>query len=79
MTNCNRKGQGIVVEKVQLTDLENAAYLPEGKCVKGMLAGNDDWRSPEAHFKGRLSKPSDVYSFGLVVSISSTTVEHQLT
>lgn len=76
MTDCIHKNQGIVVEKVQLTDLENAAYLPKGKCVKGMLAGNDNWRSPEAHFKGKLSKPSDVFSFGLVVSIASTTAEH---
>jgi hypothetical protein len=33
-----------------------------------MLAGNDNWRSPEGHFKGELSKPSDMYSFGAVVS-----------
>jgi len=36
-----------------------------------MLAGNDNWRSPEGHFKGELNKPSDVYSFGLVVSAQS--------
>lgn len=57
-----------MVEQVQLTDLENAAYLPKGRCIKGMLAGNDNWRSPEAHFKGELNKPSDMFSFGLVVS-----------
>lgn len=76
MTDCKRKDQEIVVEKVQLTDLENAAYLLEGKCVKGMLAGNDNWRSPEAHFNGKLSKPSDVFSFGLVVSGASTAAKH---
>jgi hypothetical protein len=32
-----------------------------------MLAGNDDWRSPEAHFKGELNKPTDIFSFGIVV------------
>lgn len=76
MADCKHKDQGMVVENVQLTDLENAAYLPNGKCVKGMLAGNDNWRSPEAHFKGELSKPSDVFSFGLVVSVVNTTTEH---
>jgi serine/threonine protein kinase len=54
---------------VQLADLENAAYLPPGRCIKGMLAGNEDWRSPEAHFKGELNKPADVFSFGAVVSL----------
>ncbi|KAK2746774.1 hypothetical protein FQN55_005501 [Onygenales sp. PD_40] len=31
-----------------------------------MLAGNDNWRSPEAHFKGELNKPSDIFSFATV-------------
>jgi serine/threonine protein kinase len=69
MIDCEQGDQGIVVEGVQLTDLENAAHLPNGRCVKEMLAGNDNWRSPEAHFKGELGKPSDVFSFGLVVSV----------
>ena len=57
-----------VAEHVQISDLENTAYLPKPRCIKGMLAGNDNWRSPEGHFKGELNKPSDLYSFGLVVS-----------
>jgi len=36
-----------------------------------MLAGNDNWRSPEAHFKAELNKPTDVFSFGIVVSAST--------
>lgn len=62
-------GPEITVSRVQLSDLENAAHLPKPRCIKGMLAGNDNWRSPEGHFKGELNKPSDVYSFGLVVSV----------
>ncbi|EXJ80684.1 CMGC protein kinase [Capronia epimyces CBS 606.96] len=58
--------QETVVEQVQITDLENAAYLPKGRCIKGMLAGNDNWRSPEGHFRGELNKPSDIFSFGAV-------------
>lgn len=56
------------VDSVQIIDLENAAYLPKGRCIKGMLAGNDNWRSPEAHFKGELNKPTDIFSFAAVVS-----------
>jgi serine/threonine protein kinase len=36
-----------------------------------MLAGNDNWRSPEGHFKGELNKPADLYSFGLVVRVQT--------
>lgn len=67
MANCLQDSQGTIIEKVQITDLENAAYLPKGRCIKGMLPGNDNWRSPEGHFKGELQKPSDMFSFGAVV------------
>ncbi|MCJ1254545.1 hypothetical protein MMC24_002360 [Lignoscripta atroalba] len=66
MVNCHQAGQKTIIEQVQITDLENAAYLPQGRCIKGMLAGNDNWRSPEGHFKGELNKPSDMFSFGAV-------------
>lgn len=68
MVECQHNGQDTIVERVQIIDLENAAYLPKGRCIKGMLAGNDNWRSPEAHFKGELNKPTDMFSFGVVVS-----------
>lgn len=67
MADYYSEGESIVVDKVQLTDLENAGYLPRGRCIKGMLVGNDNWRSPEAHLKGELNKPTDVFSFGAVV------------
>ncbi|KAG4439251.1 hypothetical protein IFR05_005289 [Cadophora sp. M221] len=66
MVNCSHTGQKTVVEQVQVADLENAAYLPKGRCIKGMLAGNDNWRSPEGQFKAELNKPTDVFSFGIV-------------
>ncbi|KAF1921810.1 kinase domain-containing protein [Ampelomyces quisqualis] len=56
----------MVLEKVQLTDLDNAAYLPYGRYIKGMAAGNENWRSPEAFFKSKISKPADMFSFGIV-------------
>ncbi|KAE8829708.1 hypothetical protein P3342_008312 [Pyrenophora teres f. teres] len=66
LVNYRRVEQDVVVEKVQISDLENAAHLPKPRCIKGMLPGNDNWRSPEGHFKGELNKPSDLYSFGLM-------------
>ena len=79
MVNCRHVGQETIVEQVQITDLENAAYLPKGRCIKGMLAGNDNWRSPEAHFKGELNKPSDIFSFGAMVSVLLGKRTHSLT
>jgi hypothetical protein len=67
MADYHGEGESTVITKVQLTDLENAGYLPKGRCIKGMLAGNDNWRSPEAHLRGELNKPTDVFSFGIVV------------
>lgn len=64
-------GSELVVEKAQLTDIENAAYLPKGRCIKGMLPGNDNWRSPEGHLRGEINKPTDIFSFGTMVSLIS--------
>lgn len=57
-------------EQIQIIDLESAAYFPKVKCVKGMLAGNDNWRISEKHFKVELNKPTDNFSFGAVVRAS---------
>ncbi|EAS29543.3 serine/threonine protein kinase [Coccidioides immitis RS] len=66
MVNYRGTGPETIVEQVQLIDLENAAYLPKGRCIKGMLPGNDSWRSPEGYFKGELNKPTDIFSFAAV-------------
>ncbi|KAK2873708.1 hypothetical protein FQN49_002147 [Arthroderma sp. PD_2] len=66
MVNHRGVGAEAMVEQVKLIDLENAAHLPKGRCIKGMLAGNDSWRTPEGHFKGELNKPSDIFSFAAV-------------
>ena len=71
MVNCHDNDcQETIVEQTQIIDLENAAYLPHGRRIQGMLAGSDNWRSPEAHFKGALNKPTDIFSFGIVVCVS---------
>jgi hypothetical protein len=51
LVNYHHVDQDFVVEQVQASDLENAAYLPKPRCIKGMLAGDDNWRSPGGHLK----------------------------
>ncbi|KAK2809482.1 hypothetical protein FQN50_003750 [Emmonsiellopsis sp. PD_5] len=72
MVNYRGNGSETVIEQVQITDFENAAYLPEGKYIKGMLPGNDYWRSPEGHFRGILNKPTDIFSFAVVCIYAMT-------
>ncbi|KAK6440294.1 hypothetical protein LTR95_003482 [Oleoguttula sp. CCFEE 5521] len=55
-----------VVEQTLIIDLENAAHLHEPKYIKGVLIGHEYCSSPEAHFKGMLNKPTDMFSFALV-------------
>ncbi|EOA90176.1 uncharacterized protein SETTUDRAFT_158793 [Exserohilum turcica Et28A] len=57
---------GIFIERVQLGDLEDAAHIPPGSDMIGKQAGNWMWRSPEAHARGPVNKPSDIFSFALV-------------
>lgn len=68
MVDCHfNADEEVLIERVQVTDLENAAYIPRGRCIKGMLAGNDLGRSPEAHFRGEINNPTDLFSFSVVV------------
>lgn len=73
MINYKPRKFGHVVEAVQLSGLEHAKWEPPEDRGSGYMPnmlplGNDDWRSPEAFCDGSLNKPSDVFSFGLVVS-----------
>jgi serine/threonine protein kinase len=65
------QGGEIIVEQVQVADIEDAAYVPEDCVIKGRQVGNWMWRSPEAHASAEVQTPSDMFSFGLVVSLSS--------
>ncbi|PSS07171.1 hypothetical protein M430DRAFT_23320 [Amorphotheca resinae ATCC 22711] len=56
----------IVIRRVQLGDLEDAAHVPPGSHIIGTQVGNYMWRSPEAHSEAGLGKPSDMFSFGVV-------------
>ncbi|PYI06709.1 kinase-like protein [Aspergillus sclerotiicarbonarius CBS 121057] len=64
--NWKNSHDGIAIERVQLGDLEDAAFIPPGSYMLGKQAGNWMWRSPEAHAKGPVGKPSDVFSYALV-------------
>jgi serine/threonine protein kinase len=55
------------VEQVQVADIEDAAYVPANCAIVGRQVGNWMWRSPEAHASGQVQKPSDMFSFGVVV------------
>ncbi len=60
----------MVLEQVQLAD-EDAAYVPPGSNIVGKYVGNWMWRSPEAHAQSHVNKPSDIFSFGVVVSFQA--------
>ena len=73
MVDYRQEKDRIAIERVQIIDFENAAYLPKGRRLKGMLVGNENWRSPESHLRGELNKPTDMFSFGAVVVVSHFT------
>lgn len=57
-----------MTNRVQIADVEGVCHVPPGSAVVGLQAGNWMWRSAEAHAQGPVNKPSDMFSFGLVVS-----------
>lgn len=58
----------IKIAQVQLTDIEDAAHVPSGYSIRNTQVGNLMWRSPEAHTESKVNKPSDMFSFDVVVS-----------
>lgn len=58
----------IIVERVQLADVENAAYMSPGHAARGMQLGNYRWCSPESHAMRPIQKPANTFSFDIVVS-----------
>ena len=57
------------VQRVQVGDLEMGSVIPPGLNVRGAKLGNPMWRSPESHAAARINPPSDIFSFGFVVSL----------
>lgn len=68
MVECAGGANGMTVEQVQLADIEDAALIPSDSDIAGKQVGNMMWRSPEGHAYGPINKPSDIFSFGIVVS-----------
>ncbi|KAL8978782.1 MAG: hypothetical protein Q9177_006310 [Variospora cf. flavescens] len=62
----SQTSHGIIIDEVRLGDLEDSAYVPPGSNIRGRQVGNQNWRSPEANAEGRVNKPSDMFSFGIV-------------
>ncbi|KAI1081026.1 kinase-like protein [Whalleya microplaca] len=66
MIDYHDTSNGIVVDRVQLSDLEDSTHIPPGQALRGLQVGNQLWRSPEAHVQGAVGKPSDVFSLAVV-------------
>jgi serine/threonine protein kinase len=60
----------MTMKQLRIADLEDAAYVPKDCVIRGRQVGNPMWRSPEAHASAEVHTPSDMFSFGLVVSSS---------
>lgn len=67
MVDWDETGGSITVHRVQIADIEDAPYVPDDCAIVGRQVGNRMWRSPEAHASGQVHKPSDMFSFGIVV------------
>lgn len=68
--NLDEQGQ-VQIERVALIDLDISLKLKGDKLLRipsMQRLGNSMWRSPEAQTGQGICKPSDVFSFGLVVS-----------
>ncbi|KAF3491084.1 uncharacterized protein GIQ15_00601 [Arthroderma uncinatum] len=61
----NQNDDGTITD-VQLSDIEDAAIVPQGSEIAGRQLGNWMWRSPESHAEGPMNTPSDIFSFAIV-------------
>lgn len=61
------KNSRFTIERVALSDLDCALKLKGEKLLDHRM-GNVMWRSPEGQMGKGIGKPSEVFSFGLVVS-----------
>lgn len=66
MVDYRETENGITVDRVQLSDLEDSTYIPPKQELRGLQVGNHLWRSPEAHVMGAINKPTDIFSFAIV-------------
>jgi len=64
-------GGDVNIERVYLIDTENALPVKDDHFMYDIDIGHRFWRSPEAHARRMIGKPTDIFSFGLIVSFSS--------
>lgn len=64
------------LDKVALGDMDCALHLKGDRPLNAMM-GNVIWRSPEGQVGRGIHKPSEVFAFGLMVRILSST-QYQL-
>lgn len=69
LVDWDEKNGKTIVRQVQIADLDDAAYVPENCAIVGKQVGSWMWRSPEGHAAAQVHKPSDIFSFGIVVSL----------
>jgi hypothetical protein len=62
------KNDQFQLEKVTLGDMDCALKLEDQKLLNQRM-GNVMWRSPEGQLGKGVGKPSEVFSFGLLVSL----------
>jgi hypothetical protein len=55
------------IERVVLSDLDCSLQLDGDKLLNARI-GNVMWRSPEGQIGKGIGKPSDIFSYGLLVS-----------
>jgi len=61
--------EGVTIQKVQLAKIEKALHIPPEYAFS--TPGNWMWCSPETHARANMDKPSDMFSFALVVTFLS--------
>jgi len=70
MVHWNGTDGNTTIRRVQIADIDDAAYVADDSAIVGRQVGNWMWRSPEAHASGQVHKPSDIFSFGVVVGFA---------
>ncbi len=63
------ENNNIEIERAALADLDCALHL-DGEKLLNHRMGNVMWRSPEGQAGKGVGKPSEIFSFGLIVSAS---------
>lgn len=64
-------GGAVDIDGIYLIDIENALPVKRDHFMYNMDIGHRFWRSPEAHARRMIGKPTDIFSFGLIVSFSA--------